>query len=122
MTSNQKIEEWAKTTEQKYKSKTFTPSQTDKLRDDLVNKYGNKIIPGMSGKLTDEETFARAEYEILSKYLYEAAPDVKRADMLILSAIKAQIARDNLFKTIKKVAFVVLFVLLFLALIKYLTS
>ncbi|MCL6096646.1 MAG: hypothetical protein M1444_03140 [Patescibacteria group bacterium] len=122
MLTNQVIDEWKEKAAKKYEGKIFTPNQIDQLRDELVEKFGNKVIPGMAEKLTDKETLARVEYEILSESLYKLAPDVEKADKMMLDAIKVQLARDKLFKILKKAAIVILFILLFLALIKYLIS
>lgn len=76
--------------ERKYKGKILTPRQILNFRNELVEKHGNKIIPGMHKKLTEVETFAQKEYEILSEQLYKIAPDVKKADKMELDAVKVQ--------------------------------
>lgn len=112
-------QEWLKDMKSKYSGETLTATAVLELRNDLVEKFGRKIIPGMTEELTEPEMFARKEYEILSKQLYDASPKIKKIDALELKMFKIQ---DFLKSLPQKFIWIVLPLLIALALIKYLFS
>jgi len=122
MTHNTYAQDWLKQIKQKYKGKILTASQGLEFRNELVEKYGKNIIPGMPGELTGEEKFARKEYEILSEQLHEVAPDIKKYDKQELDLFKTQDLLIKLYKFTKNALWIILPILILLAVIKYLLS
>jgi hypothetical protein len=122
MTNKPKTEEeWKAYIDQKYRGKTFKPSELHNERVRLEKKYGEKIILGKPEDMaTLEEAMEKVEYDVIGNELSKLVPDYKRGDDLMKEAYKMQRLRNLLFARGKKIFLVVLGVLLLLALLKYL--
>lgn len=89
----------------------------------LEKKYGDRIVLGtLEDMKTDEEKMDKVEYEALSGVLKSEVPEMEKLDNQFKEALKRDRAIKTAFMVIKNNIWVVVGVLMFLALIKYLLS
>ena len=120
--ANLEKEAWLTNLRNKYKGEKLSATEVLGFRDELVKKYGDKIIPGLSEDLNDEERFAQAEYRALSDALHGAAPKIKELDAQELSLIKTKKFLSGFWQVAIKLIWALVPILILLALIKYLFS
>lgn len=103
------------------KSQMITPAQLLEKRTQLVNKYGEKIIKGQSGGMTNEEKAACILYRTMSNELHKAVPDTINPEKVYEFYIRNGV--HSVFGLIAKYAiktfWVFLAVAIFVAIIKY---
>ncbi len=116
-------ETWLKQIKEKYPV-NLPLNEIDKYRDDIVKRYGSKIIPGLSKNLTREETEASRVYMALTVILQASNPPItiKIIDAIEYKLYKAQNFFLGLFNQVKKFFWIILLLLILLAVIKYLFS
>lgn len=87
-----KDDDWVETYfRKKYPKENYTPTEILNFRNELVKKYGKKIIPELKKiDLSPEEELARMEYYAFSKVLREGVPEVEKWDKLELSFIRTE--------------------------------
>lgn len=120
--TNPEKKAWLTNLRNKYKGENLSATEVLDFRDELVKKYGDKIIPGLSEDLNDAEGFAQAEYRALSDALHEAAPKIKELDGQELSLIKTEKFLSGFWQLAIKLIWALVPILALLALVKYLFS
>ncbi|MDO8551260.1 MAG: hypothetical protein Q7S03_01075 [bacterium] len=92
----------------------------DKIRQKLIGKYGNKIVPGAGNHLAEDESYARIFLEILTNILQKRTPVIKKIDDEEFDLRRTDYKFRKSVKSMKNYFIYTLAILLFLALIKYL--
>ncbi len=64
------------------KLKLTTPKEIFELRNELLERYGNKIIHGSTKHMTPKEEEASNDYELLTNVLHHLAPHTVITDKL----------------------------------------
>lgn len=116
--------QWLKQLGKRYKKigEDISAPELLEFRTELEEKYGKKIIPGMSENLTEEERLARIEYKALTNGLYHCAPEIEKYDKKLFLYFKTQKTFLDLLSSAKRAFWIMLLILTLLALIKYLLS
>lgn len=104
--------------------KYISPKQALETRQKLLREYGSKIIDGPRNSLTDKEQAASILYKAISEELHNAAHGTKIPDKLLEFYEKQGV--NNVFELITKYAprvfLVLLAILAFIAVLKYILS